>query len=98
MKYYLSVWHLGFESEEDPLWIMSEVDEHGDVLRQIERYATGEIELKAVQGEANRSLSDIPLDEGDFGDDHDEFSTFYVSDQEFERQWGICSRIVSETL
>lgn len=85
MKCFLGFWH--HQREEDPVWMLSEVDEDANVVRQIDRYRSGYRVCRTASSEGRGSLIDIEFDAELLSDESGEISNFVVTKAEFERHW-----------
>ena len=85
MKYHLGFWH--HLEKDQPVWMMSEVDELQNVLRQIDRFWDGTSLIRSAQAQGMPSLLEVPFEEEMLSDEDGEFSHFYLTKEEFERIW-----------
>jgi len=79
------MWH--HTCSTDPVWILSEVDQDKNIVRQIERYWDDRIVKRSAHEEKVVSLSDIEFDEDEISDEEGEFSNFELCRAEFDRIW-----------
>ena len=85
MRYHLGFWH--HNNSDDPVWMLSEVDENKNVIRQVERYWNGRIVRRSASEEGIVSLIDVAFEEDLLSTEEGEFSNFVLTKEEFERIW-----------
>lgn len=85
MNYHLMFWH--HNDRNYPIWVLSEVDEQGNVVRQAERFWSGEVRKRSAEDENSPSLIEVPFAVDHELDAEGEMSNFVLTSEEFDRVW-----------